>query len=827
MELTTQLKREILEVMNAYWDSYLQGDLETWASFLPDNYQNIGTTREEIWESKKEIVDFTIAVLDQTVGKAEMRNKHVQILPYEPYVMVHEFGELYVKTDSGWSFYSDLRLSSLLQKVDEKWEILHQHGSYPDFKVQEGEAFGFEALKAENLKLQEAVKSRTAELEQKNRELELEMALERVRSVALAMRSPDEMMQVCRVISDELTRFRIADIRNVQILLIQEERENYLCYQYFPRYQQEIMEETYYRKNPVELAMVNKMLSSKNGYFEGSLEGKELAEFREHRKEESHFPDPYLDEVDKLFYFFYSIGYGGLGITLYDQLDEKGLGIFKRFHQVFSLAYRRFRDIEKAEAQAKEAEIELALERVRSRTMAMQQSNELGDVATVLFNEMNGLLDNLWTCGFVLCEENRQEDEWWLSMDTGFTRGFFLPNVGDFAHETLYEGWKKRESFRSVELEGKVLNDHYEWLMKIPVAKQIFADMEASGIPRPKWQKLHAAYFQTGYLVIITEVPCAEEEIFKRFALVFDQTYTRFLDLKSTENLSRQVQIDLENLIVAKRKTDEALAELKATQTQLIQAEKMASLGELTAGIAHEIQNPLNFVNNYSEVNMELIEELREEVGKVEGSRDKELEEELWESLVDNETKIHYHGKRADAIVRGMLQHSRTSSGAKEPTNLNALADEYLRLAYHGLRAKDSSFQANFNTDLDENLPLIEVMAQDMGRVLLNIINNAFQACAERSRAEEPGYQPKVIVTTRSLTNSIEIRIQDNGYGIPDTIKDKIFQPFFTTKPTGQGTGLGLSLAFDIVTKGHGGTLLVNSMVGEGTVFVISLPHDI
>jgi signal transduction histidine kinase len=218
--------------------------------------------------------------------------------------------------------------------------------------------------------------------------------------------------------------------------------------------------------------------------------------------------------------------------------------IFQRFTKVFDQTYTRFLDIKKAEAQTREAKIEVSLEKVRSRTMGMQKSDELAEVANVLFQEMNELVHNLWTCGFVLCEKDRQEDEWWLSLENGFTRGFFLPNVNDYAHAHLYEGWLKKDDFRTAQLEGEKLLDHYDWLMEIPIAKSIFEDMEAAGMQRPEWQKLHAAYFSKGYLVIITREPCAEEAIFKRFAQVFDLTYTRFLDLKKAEEQARESQIE-------------------------------------------------------------------------------------------------------------------------------------------------------------------------------------------------------------------------------------------------------------------------------------------
>ena len=272
-----------------------------------------------------------------------------------------------------------------------------------------------------------------------------------------------------------------------------------------------------------------------------------------------------------------------------------------------------------------------------------------------------------------------------------------------------------------------------------------------------------------------------------------------------------------------KEELEQTLTELKATQDQLIQREKMASLGELTAGIAHEIQNPLNFVNNFSEVSVELIEELKEERRRED--RDIELEEELLTDLTQNLQKITHHGKRADSIVKGMLQHSRTSTPQREPTDLNNLADEYLRLAYHGLRASDKSFNATLIMDFDEQLGKVSVVPQDMGRVLLNLFTNAFYATEQKRKTGLAGYQPTVQVSTKRLSDGqIEIRVRDNGCGIPKTVLTKIYQPFFTTKPTGQGTGLGLSLSYDIVTKGHGGELTVETEEGEFTEFIIQLP---
>jgi signal transduction histidine kinase len=281
------------------------------------------------------------------------------------------------------------------------------------------------------------------------------------------------------------------------------------------------------------------------------------------------------------------------------------------------------------------------------------------------------------------------------------------------------------------------------------------------------------------------------------------------------------------NIVLTKQKEEiqQSLSALKDAQSQLIQSEKMASLGELTAGIAHEIQNPLNFVNNFSEVNTELLDELIEEVSK---SNMPELKP-LVTDIKENELKINHHGKRADAIVKGMLQHSRTSTSIKEPTDLNKLADEYLRLAYHGLKAKDKSFNSILRTDFDDSIGVINVIPQDIGRVILNLITNAFYAVNEKNlsavSSTSDKYEPTVTVITKNLGNKIEINVTDNGNGIPQNIIDKIFQPFFTTKPTGQGTGLGLSLSYDTI-KAHGGELNVQTKEGEGSQFCITLPKS-
>jgi signal transduction histidine kinase len=344
--------------------------------------------------------------------------------------------------------------------------------------------------------------------------------------------------------------------------------------------------------------------------------------------------------------------------------------------------------------------------------------------------------------------------------------------------------------------------------VKVANSYGVWAEKSLSIIILPPWWRTWWAYFIYGILLI---------------AILYGvDKFQRRRVLKAEWEKNRQREL------AQAKEIEKAYSELKATQSQLIQSEKMASLGELTAGIAHEIQNPLNFVNNFSEVNSELIDELEQEVEK--GNLDEV--KALAKDIKENEQKINHHGKRADAIVKGMLQHSRISNGQKELTDINTLCDEYLRLSYHGLRAKDKTFNADFKTEFDASLPKVNIIPQDIGRVLLNLINNAFYVVAERQRNLtglsnlsdlDSHYEPTVSISTKNFSDRIEIFVKDNGSGIPQNIVDKIFQPFFTTKPTGQGTGLGLSLSYDIV-KAHGGELKVQTQEGLGTEFIIDLP---
>jgi signal transduction histidine kinase len=471
-------------------------------------------------------------------------------------------------------------------------------------------------------------------------------------------------------------------------------------------------------------------------------------------------------------------------------------------------------------AKNRQLEIEASLERVRARTMAMQKSDELTEVASVLFQQVTDLGIKAWTTGFnVWSEDNNSYMDYITSPQGGFIEPYTVDATRFPAFSEISEARKKGEEFYVSYLDGEMLKQTYLELAKFGDKNQ-YEKMLEGGFQFPDRQFNHFVFGAKVSLMFITYEPMSEaREIFKRFGAVFEQAYTRFLDLQKAEAQAIRAEQDLIEIKAARKKAEDALTELRATQQQLIQREKMASLGELTAGIAHEIQNPLNFVNNFSETNMELIAELKEEAtkGEIQGVL------AIATDIQNNEEKINHHGKRADSIVKGMLEHSRSSRGEKEPVDINKLADEYLRLSYHGFRAKNKSFNATITTEFDNSVGKVRVVPDDIGRVLLNLFNNAFYAVNEKKQRLNGTFESMVQVSTANYNNHLVLKVSDNGNGIPFNIIAKIFQPFFTTKPAGQGTGLGLSLSYDII-KAHNGELKVESKNGEGSEFTITLP---
>jgi len=1025
-------------------------------------------------------------------------------------------------------------------------------------------------------------------VEAQNRELEIESSLERVRTVAMGMRKPDDLLSICGILFGELRNMGLDELRNTMINIHNDEKGSFLNYD-FSEMAGATVTNILYSSHPATESLVMQIRKSEDAFAEIVIDGSELDEWREYRKSMGEQDDPKLNNIPQLSYYFFSIGTGAIGISTYRSITEEKRNVLKRFRNVFELAYRRYIDVIQAEAQAREARIELALERVRARTMAMQKSDELREAVLVIYEQLQQLNFEAHACNIIIFNKETGDMQFWVS---GFSQDIYpesyhIPRLNHPYHEDQLTAWREGEKYVVYEYSGQE---------KLDFDKIFFTQTDFRNVPdQPKAfmmglksVKLSTAFFSYGSLQVLGQEALAEDKamILQRFATVFDQTYTRFLDLQKAEAQAREAiiesalervrsktmamhnsqdvgdtvstmideldklgvetnrcgiliysdmmtaevwtaksnpegkatftmgQLDLavhpllsgiyqawknkeplftytmvsEDLIAyykainetkyyptsfdlntlpskefhsdfyfaegsifaftaepipavatiifkrfagvfgqtyrryldlqkseanaieairrssldrvraetasmrttddleritpliwnelttlgvpfircgvfimdqqleqihtflstpdgraiaafhltydtaqttfqnlveywqkkqiykehwdeaafinwtrnlvksgalaptekyvtgdhptnldlhfipflqgmlyvgndkplnddelhlvqnladafstayaryedfnklesAKAQIEKTLVDLKQAQAQLVQSEKMASLGELTAGIAHEIQNPLNFVNNFSEVSNELIDEMKDELA----AGNLQLAIEIADDVKQNLEKILSHGKRADAIVKGMLQHSRSSSGIKEPTDINALADEYLRLAYHGLRAKDKSFNATMKTDFDQTIGTINIIPQDIGRVILNLMTNAFYAVSQKMKVSDldsskslqghSNYDPTVSVTTKRTNNQVEVLIKDNGNGIPKNVLDKIFQPFFTTKPTGQGTGLGLSMSYDII-KAHGGELKVETIEGVQTEFTIRL----
>jgi signal transduction histidine kinase/DNA-directed RNA polymerase subunit N (RpoN/RPB10) len=663
------------------------------------------------------------------------------------------------------------------------------------------------------------------------KEAQIELALERVRARTMAMQQSDELREVVLTIYEQLQHLDFnAQACNIVIAdKITGDREFWVA-----GFTKEMYPESY--KVPyINHPYVNKQLDAwKHGekYAVFEYAGKMKKDFDAVFFSATDFrniPDDakrMMIELPSVIFSTAFFNYGSLQALGKDALSTENADILKRFAKVFEQTYTRFLDLKKAEAQAREAQVELGLERVRARAMAMQKSEELAELVDTVFKELTKLHFTLDRCIIIIIDEKSASAKYWMANPESLTAASYHLQLKDVPYliATL-NGWKERKIKMVYDLKGDEKSATAEYILTKTELRLLPAKVK-EGMKNTDRVFLNSSFNNFGGLQADTIEPLTEEnlDILYRFAKVFDLTYTRFNDLKQAEHLAKQAQLDLENLMAEKKKTEEALTELKAAQSQLIQSEKMASLGELTAGIAHEIQNPLNFVNNFSEVSNELLDEMMEEVAKGNYEEVKAIVNDVKQNL----EKINHHGKRADGIVKGMLQHSRSSSATKEPTDINKLADEYLRLAYHGLRAKDKSFNATLETAYDETIGNINIIPQDIGRVILNLITNAFYAAPLPPEggflALDYKHSPTVWVSTKKLGDKVIISVRDNGPGIPKKILDKIFQPFFTTKPTGQGTGLGLSLSYDIV-KAHGGEIKINTKEGEGAEFIISLPY--
>lgn len=708
-----------------------------------------------------------------------------------------------------------VRLSLVFEFQEPNWMLIHFHGSKQEYAESETDEFGIEVWKKKNTELENLLNLRTAELSEKNRELEIETALEKVRSVALGLKKSDELLDIAEVLYHQLFSLGFKNIRNTIIDIHIDEKGGFLDYDYSPELGKSTTPMNY-NDHPMISNQIQKLNESTDGFFEIILQDKELKELIELRIKNGEQPDERLNKIDQLTYNLYSFGEGEIGISSFGVLDKEQKILLKRFRNVFSFAYHRYRELVDAESRIREAKIEAALEKVRSRSMAMEHSDEFSETSVVVFEELRKLGINSNRLFIGIIKENDANIESWISNEDGSKIGnhFTLNTARNKSVQKMYDAWFQKEPVLILEMTGKELENYFKYL-----AEDMHVPFKSRKSEERRIQTL--TFFSQGVIGMASPEKQSEEtiELLERFAAVFNLASIRFSDLKIAEAQSLKAEKDLISIKKAKKQAEESLLKLQSTQNQLIQSEKMASLGELTAGIAHEIQNPLNFVNNFSEVSVELLQEMEEEINTNNFVEVKEI----LKNLILNLEKISHHGKRAESIVKGMLHHSRSSSGVKEPTNLNELCDEFLRLSYHGLRAKDKTFNATIKSDFDESIGKIDLIPQDFGRVILNLLTNAFYAVNEKKHLNIENYEPTVSLKTTKEKNKIIITIADNGNGIPEEIMSKIFQPFFTTKMTGKGTGLGLSMSYEIIVKGHEGELKVESIENEGTQFIIEL----
>jgi len=636
------------------------------------------------------------------------------------------------------------------------------------------------------------------------REGQIEAALERVRGKAIAMHSSADLTATAKLVFFELRRLGI-DLMRSGIGLIDESTRSVALHTATNRENTtdlELLGTAVLSHHPVLMEIFDHWLV-KEEYFP-VLEGELLLSYNQ-RLRDTGFPVPDWHNVGPVYGYFFPFTEGELYCWSDKPLSNADIDTIRRFTAVIGLTYRRYFELQQAEANSREATRQASLDRVRAEIASMRTPADLDKITPLIWNELTILGVPFFRCGVFLMNEVQRSIHCYLSTPDGkaiaaFPMSFDTEGIG----RPMLKNWREK----------RIYTDHWDQeefrAFSVSLVRQGAIGSEGSYITElpPAGLYLHFFPFLQGMLYVGSSAPLAENEISlaQSLADTFATAYARYDDFTRLE--------------AAKQVVDRTLTELKATQSQLIQAEKMASLGELTAGIAHEIQNPLNFVNNFSELNTELIEEMNAELDK--GAIDEA--KAIACDLKQNMEKINLHGKRADSIVKNMLQHSRKSSGQKELTDINALADEYLRLSYHGLRAKNKDFNARLETRLEEDLPKLAVVAQDIGRVLLNLFTNAFYSVMQKSKMGGEAYRPLVELVTAKTDKGIEIRVKDNGLGIPAQVQEKIFNPFFTTKPVGDGTGLGLSLSYDIITKGHGGAIEVLTEEGGFAEFIIQLP---
>ncbi len=660
------------------------------------------------------------------------------------------------------------------------------------------------------------------------RESKIEAALERVRSRAMAMHDSHDLSATSSAVFAELRRLGIESQR-CGVVLLQNGTRRGLVYATVPASASDslaLIGNLHIAGHPEFERQYDHWLRMEN--FVSTLRGIELSSYYDSIYSQLQVPQarPEIGDREEHGYYF-PFSEGWFYSWTKERYAEEQYNVLSRFKAIIELTFRRYLDLQKAEAQTREAQIEASLERVRSRTLAMQKSDELAETAAVLFRQLIALGIAPNRLYIAIIKDENGGAEFWITDEDGskVSSAFAADLHGNDTFEKMLTGWQNGVTSLTIDMQGEELQQYFRQLNLLNVPFK-------GGLSQ-KRRVQTLAYFSKGFIGMASpdEQPEDIVGLLERFAAVFNLTFTRFNDLQLAEAQARQAHLDLLQLQAEKKRAEDALSELRATQAQLLQQEKLASLGQLTAGIAHEIKNPLNFVNNFSSVSVELLDEVEQEINTTAPDLKNKAISQLLADIRTNLTKIIQHGTRADGIVKSMLQHSRGGSGKKEPIDLNALIKEYVNLAFHGMRAGENPINVDIELELDESLGKVSVIAEDFSRVIINLCQNAFDAMREKTISGHTGgtsrsYLPKLTLRTRRESDRVVVDVADNGPGISAVIKDKILQPFFTTKKGTQGTGLGLSITHDIV-KAHGGEMAIQSNDSGGVTFEIRLPTDL
>ncbi len=657
--------------------------------------------------------------------------------------------------------------------------------------------------------------------EAQTREATIEASLEKVRGKAMAMHTSSDISETMGVVFSELPKLGIGSLR-CGVALLSKDSRRVIFYAAADALESDSLTliGTGEMSGHPEFENQYECWLKQENYFV-TLSDEALRSYYEAlaaRLSAPYTPREHREQTEHGYYFPFSTG--NFYAWSEKPYSESEIDILQRFKAIIDLTFRRYLDLKQAEVQTREAQIETSLERVRSRTLAMQKSDELAETAAVLFRQLItlGIAPN--RLYIAIMKDERGNAEFWITDEDGskVSTGFSANLRGNGSFQKMLTGWQEGTKSITIDMQGKELQEYFQHLSSLSVPFK-------GGLSQTR-RVQNIAYFSRGFIGMASPDTQPEETttLLERFAAVFNLTLTRFNDLKLAEAQAHQAHLDLIQLQAEKKRAEDALSELSATQAQLVQQEKLASLGQLTAGIAHEIKNPLNFVNNFSSVSVELVDEAIEEIKKFSGNGGDARQ--LLDDVKKNLNKIIEHGTRADGIVKSMLQHSRGGSGKKEPTDLNALVKEYVNLAFHGMRASKNPINVDIVLDLHDSIGKVPVIAEDFSRVIINLCQNAFDAMREKVNAGDKksgSYLPKLTVRTRREADKIIVEVGDNGPGIPDAIKDKILQPFFTTKKGTQGTGLGLSITHDIV-KAHAGEMNIETNGNGGATFIVRLP---